>query len=332
MEERIYRELVRGFPKEVVKEREGPWDPVSKKRITFKFIPAPDIVDRLNKAFGYDWSNRIISREVIGDTIVVHMNLSYFDRSSGRVLEKEQFGSVDIKRFSQGQNQGKPIDMGNDFKAAATDALKKCAALFGVALRVESMGDPDYMPDLPDTEMFDEEVVPAPPRRAVTEEQILPPSRAEKPKPAAVQAPVEKVEITEPAVEEDDIHYPKERKQIIRPPRPDYNKPAPEPPPPIKPRGPRQVSQALSQMDDDMGTEVVIPEETPKGIGTDGEKINANQLSVLRSISVRKQRGEFDLMAESLGVDNAPMTFAELTRTDAKKVLSYAYKLPDMEG
>jgi hypothetical protein len=41
-----------------------------------------------------------------------------------------QFGRVDIK-FKRGTKF--PLDIGNDLKAATTDALKKCAAELGIA-------------------------------------------------------------------------------------------------------------------------------------------------------------------------------------------------------
>jgi hypothetical protein len=44
---------------------------------------------------------------------------------------REQFGSNKVKRAKQ---SGVPLDIGFDLKGAGTDALKKCAAAFGVGL------------------------------------------------------------------------------------------------------------------------------------------------------------------------------------------------------
>src|SRR5215210_8059650 len=49
----------------------------------------------------------------------------------GRTVTRQQFGSQKVKRS---RSSGTPLDIGFDLKGAATDALKKCASLIGVAL------------------------------------------------------------------------------------------------------------------------------------------------------------------------------------------------------
>ena len=64
-------------------------------------------------------------------------------RYDGKWVEviKEQWGRADVK-FKKGTNE--PLDFGNDMKAAATDALKKCSQLLGIAADVY---DPEeFMP------------------------------------------------------------------------------------------------------------------------------------------------------------------------------------------
>jgi hypothetical protein len=47
---------------------------------------------------------------------------------------KTQFGGADIKRHASGAKSGRPLSIADDYKAAASDALKKCASLLGIGL------------------------------------------------------------------------------------------------------------------------------------------------------------------------------------------------------
>lgn len=89
----------------------------------------------LDVLFGFDWDFRIKSKDVIEGYIVVEGALT--GRVNGKPITKEQFGGALIKYKTKMQGGQKvkteqPLDIGNDFKAAATDALKKCAAEFGI--------------------------------------------------------------------------------------------------------------------------------------------------------------------------------------------------------
>jgi len=60
-------------------------------------------------------------------------------RTNDQEIIKTQFGRADIK-FKSGKNErgekiptDQPLDLGNDLKAATTDALKKCASELGIA-------------------------------------------------------------------------------------------------------------------------------------------------------------------------------------------------------
>jgi hypothetical protein len=45
---------------------------------------------------------------------------------------KDQFGSSELKKYSEGKNLGKYMDLGDDCKSAATDGFKKCCSLLGI--------------------------------------------------------------------------------------------------------------------------------------------------------------------------------------------------------
>ena len=93
----------------------------------------------LNLMFGFDWSFTIQKHEFDLDIghVVVHGRL---DVPMGGVrVVKEQFGRADIKFYKDRtlpDGRRMPLDIGNDLKAAGTDALKKCASLLGVAADV----------------------------------------------------------------------------------------------------------------------------------------------------------------------------------------------------
>ena len=112
----------------------------------------------LDSVFGFDWDF------VIETTLQEAFEVAKFTNScvvkgtlvtrvvddAGRIREvrKTQFGRADVKWKMQGQQGNKtkaldefsgnpiPLDFGNDMKAAVSDALKKCASLWGIAADV----------------------------------------------------------------------------------------------------------------------------------------------------------------------------------------------------
>lgn len=90
----------------------------------------------LNQAFGWDWDFRVIEQQIGRKQAWVRGELTV--RPQGRVITKSQYGGADIK-FNR--TTGEAISIADDLKAAASDCLKKCASLLGVA------GDV-YWPDL----------------------------------------------------------------------------------------------------------------------------------------------------------------------------------------
>lgn len=95
----------------------------------------------LNIMFGFNWSFEILDKQKFGDEMVVHGRLTV-KTPKGEVI-KEQFGNKDIIYKKQRDNEGNrvPLSLGNDLKAAATDALKKCAAEIGIAADIYGQVD-----------------------------------------------------------------------------------------------------------------------------------------------------------------------------------------------
>lgn len=111
----------------------------------------------LDSVFGFNWSFDIETSlaeafEVAKMTgsVVVKGTLKGKVKSDGEWVEltKTQFGRADVKWKMTGQAPNRrrvideytgspiPLDIGNDFKAATTDCMKKCASLFGIGADV----------------------------------------------------------------------------------------------------------------------------------------------------------------------------------------------------
>lgn len=104
----------------------------------------------LDSVFGFNWSFDVETGlaeafEVAKLTggIVVKCTLTARVKSDGAWVElkKTQFGRSEVK-WKKGYSPDddvevpKPLDIGNDFKAATSDGLKKCASLFGIGADV----------------------------------------------------------------------------------------------------------------------------------------------------------------------------------------------------
>lgn len=93
------------------------------------YVEGHTVITRLNEAFDGVWDFVIKSFEVseARDEVIV------VGRLVAGGVTKMQFGASAITR-SKTDNQ--PVSIADDLKAAATDALKKCATLFGVGLHL----------------------------------------------------------------------------------------------------------------------------------------------------------------------------------------------------
>jgi len=90
----------------------------------------------LNLMFGFDWNFEIVDEKILHGEAIVKGKLTC--RSGGKEIVKMQYGNKDIM-FKKGTET--PLSIGNDLKAAATDALKKCAAQIGIAADIYNKMD-----------------------------------------------------------------------------------------------------------------------------------------------------------------------------------------------
>lgn len=125
---KMQQDLSEQFPAEVERQ-------LKKSGTYLTYIPVSEVINRLNKVLGFDgWSYEIIKCErdaLDPDFIVAHVRLSVFPHGDRFVcVTKDGFGGQKIKRTKQGDI----VDLGDEFKGAVSDALKKAAQALGVGL------------------------------------------------------------------------------------------------------------------------------------------------------------------------------------------------------
>lgn len=130
--DRQLQAIVAPTPAHIIKKRPGKgggeWD----------YIPGWWFKKKLNFVFGFGYDFEILGERVDGDFITVKGQLTVKDPKSGQTLAvKNDYGGAEVK-----YHKNKPhtpvnyLDISNDFKAAATDALKRCAVQLGFAMDV----------------------------------------------------------------------------------------------------------------------------------------------------------------------------------------------------
>lgn len=93
---------------------------------TYSYYKGSDVIRRLNDAFGHSWSSERVEAEVLEDQVLMLVSLMVF--CGGDALIHHGYGSAPFIRV-----QGK-VDVGNAYKSAYTNALKKAAEQFGIGL------------------------------------------------------------------------------------------------------------------------------------------------------------------------------------------------------
>lgn len=123
----IQTSLNEAFPKEVERQ-------LKKGGTSLTYIPVSEVISRLNKVLGYDgWAYEIIKCErdaLDPEFIVAHVRLNVYGTDRFTSVTKDGFGGQKIKRTKNGDI----VDLGDEFKGAVSDALKKAAQALGVGL------------------------------------------------------------------------------------------------------------------------------------------------------------------------------------------------------
>jgi len=149
---RIQEELDAMFDRGQVKKREG----------KYEYVEIRPVIQRLNDVLGYSgWSFKVTSTAETNLTLMVwgEMTVHTNDQDATRM----QCGR---KAIAFKKNSDVPLDIGNDWKSATSDCIKKCATLFGVGLY---LSDDEYQPDTRENN-------PSPPRDTTSGSKKSPPA------------------------------------------------------------------------------------------------------------------------------------------------------------
>ena len=112
----------------------------------YKTVKGSYIKKRLNLIFGFNWDFHVIDREYYSASSEVLVQGRLTIRLKKGSIIKEQFGKHYLKSqktVSGNRTTTAPFNVGNAFKSAATDALKKCASEIGLCWDVYSQEMPE---------------------------------------------------------------------------------------------------------------------------------------------------------------------------------------------
>jgi hypothetical protein len=112
--------LTRPFEAAQIKRRQGHHG----KEVAYVDVAA--VITRLNEAFDHEWTFEVTSHEIQENEVIV------VGRLTACGITKMHFGGSSITL----DRDRRVVSMADDLKAAASDALKKCASLLGVALEM----------------------------------------------------------------------------------------------------------------------------------------------------------------------------------------------------
>lgn len=120
-------QILQRTPKEHIYQRKG------KAGQTWDYVTGNYVEKVLNYVFGWNWDFEIVKQELIGDKgkqQVITLGKLVVKDDQGHEITKSQNGRKDV---AYKKDTTEYLDLGNDYKASATDCLKKCASLLGIA-------------------------------------------------------------------------------------------------------------------------------------------------------------------------------------------------------
>jgi hypothetical protein len=110
--------LTKPFSPDQIRERPG------QHGKTLRYVDVAAVIERLNEAFSYDWSFEVVQHQIQdGETIVL-------GKLTADGVVKSAFGGSNVTT----DRVGNVVSLADDLKAASSDALKKAASMFGIAL------------------------------------------------------------------------------------------------------------------------------------------------------------------------------------------------------
>ena len=311
--------ITRPLPKDKIKKRPG------KAGMEFSYITPDFVIETLNEAFNYDWNTKIVSHDLQDNVAVVGLELSV-GSDTGQIV-KQQFGSCEVTRG---------LGVGEAFKGATSDALKKCATLLGLGLELyqadEAPGGPPAPPSF------------QPPPNKPTSRPAAPPSPlslqgAQLPKPVAAPPPPQQPNVPRPpAPPAKPARPPADRETRISPSAGPGSGP-PKPNPFVTGAGTVKMPNPPSQVAvGSAGRAAPTPRpNTPASaaprvspfasttVSSSGP--NATQVNALTNLAKRKELSPAELISTAGVVDDLGhpvQTFEDLTREQAIQVIKAA--------
>lgn len=122
-------QMLQQTPKQHIHKRPGKggedWD----------YVTGVYVTKVLNYVFGWAWDFVSSDEQLVGNgktnqQVIVKGTLIVYSPKGTQKIVKTQYGRADVKMKRDGSGY---LDLGNDYKAASTDALKKCASMLGIA-------------------------------------------------------------------------------------------------------------------------------------------------------------------------------------------------------
>ncbi len=126
------KSIIAPTPANIIKNRPG------KGGGTWDYVPGWWFKKKLNFTFGFCYDFKVLGERVDGEYITVKGEITVRHPKTGQIIAvKGDYGGAQIK-FKKGEphTPANYLDMANDFKAACTDAFKRCAVQFGFAMDV----------------------------------------------------------------------------------------------------------------------------------------------------------------------------------------------------
>ncbi len=108
----------------------------------YSYIQGAWLIEQLNLLFDYNWDWEVLYEDIRPKHVVVRGLLtvrSISEDGTIRTVKKSGYGGHDIA-FKSGDTAN-PIDLGDNLKAASTDAFKKAASMLGIAADVYGSND-----------------------------------------------------------------------------------------------------------------------------------------------------------------------------------------------
>jgi hypothetical protein len=128
--------LTQRTPQEAIRWRDG----AGRRRLAY--VDHAYVTRTLNDAFGWDWDFEADNEELLfnnGVPFEIKCRGRLTVRIGSKTIVKVQFGCQPIEFKRDGSA---PVSLGDAYKGAASDALKKCASLLGIALDLYDSDEP----------------------------------------------------------------------------------------------------------------------------------------------------------------------------------------------